>query len=75
MSNNPYMDAFVHWFREQDDDPGVNVELVAALALIVEIQTLNSTLKELTYEDEWGGEYLRVRLDSTDRGTLGADGT
>lgn len=49
MSNNPYMDAFVRWFRKQDDDPGVDVELVAALAFIKELQTLNETLSSIDY--------------------------
>ncbi len=61
MNNNPYMDAFVQWFREQGDDPGVDVELVAALALIKELQTLNETLKEMVGEDEMGFSFLYVR--------------
>ena len=50
MNSNKYMDAFEQWFRKQDDDPGVDVELVAALALVKELQTLNETLKELKKE-------------------------
>ena len=63
------------FFEEIDPGARYSDEAIALFAIVKGLQTLNRTLKELNYEDEWGCEYLRVRLDSTDRGTLGADGT
>lgn len=60
MSNNMYMDAFVQWFRKQDDDPGVDVELVAALALIKELQTLNETLNKVIYRNNEGDWFINT---------------
>ena len=54
MSENQYMNALTRWFRALDDEVNVDVELIATLALVKELQILNKTLKELLEEQVEG---------------------
>lgn len=65
--SNIYLEYMEELFKAGAPFQDLTYAEIVNLALVKELQTLNKTLKKVTYEDEWGCPFLRVGVDPPDK--------